>query len=509
MTADAVVVGTGPNGLAAAVTLARAGLAVELYEARDTIGGGLRTEPLFDDDVVHDICSAVHPMAAASRFFREFDLGARGVELLHPEISYAHPLDAGDAGLAYRDLDATCEHLGPDGRRWRRLMAPLLDHSEGIVDLILSGGRGLPRDVLAPLLLPTRALAHGTPLAAGRFAGERAKSLLAGVAAHSIGRLPTLASAGVALLLGHLAHGTGWPVPRGGSARIAEALAADITAHGGTFHTGRPIGDLRELGEAKAVFLDTGPKGFTAIAGDRLPARYRRRLDAFRYGPGAAKADFLVSEPIPWANPEVGKAGTVHLAGTQAEMFRQETLTARGIATSEPFVLLVDPAATDPGRARPGKRPVWAYAHVPNGDDTDPLEMVRARIEHYAPGFTDTIVAQRGISAASYEAYNPNYVGGDIGGGAMTLKQSLLRPTPRLDPYRTPLPGVYLCSASTPPGPSVHGMSGYLAALSALRREFGIRERPELGAGRAKGRAGTAGTAQVLSMWPEPTSPRD
>lgn len=321
-------------------------------------------------------------------------------------------------------------------------------------------------------------LRHSTSL--GGFRGEKAAALLTGVAAHAMGRLPSVASGAVAMLLGHLAHGSGWPLPRGGSARIAEAMAVDITAHGGLFHTGAPVTDLRQLRHAKTVFLDTSPKTFLALAASRLPARYARALAAFRYGPGAAKVDFLVSEPIPWSNPAVGRAGTVHIGGTHAEIVRQEAFTARGVPTGEPFVLLSDPTVTDPGRARPGRRPVWAYAHVPNGDTRDPIPLVRSRIERYAPGFGDTVIAQRAITAADYESYNPNYVGGDIGAGAITLAQSLLRPTPRLDPYRTPLPGVYLCSASTPPGPSVHGMSGYLAALSALRREFGVRTAPVL-----------------------------
>ncbi|RKN35816.1 phytoene desaturase family protein [Streptomyces hoynatensis] len=484
--ADAVIVGTGPNGLAAGVTLARAGLRVELYEAAGTIGGGLRTQALFDAEVVHDVCSAVHPLAAVSPFFREFDLAARGVDLLTPEVSYAHPLDGGRAALAHRDLDATCAGLGQDARRWRRLMAPLMRHGQGLVDLLLSGARRPPRDPAAALLLARHLPVHGTRLGAARFRGEEARALLGGLAAHALGKLPSLPGGAIALLLGHLAHSSGWPLPRGGSARIADALAADIVAHGGTFHTSRPVTDLRELTgpgapvRARAVLLDVSPKGLLALAGDRLPPRYARRLARFRYGPAAAKVDFLVSEPIPWAHREVGRAGTVHLGGTYAETVRQETLTARGVPGAEPFVLLVDPAATDPGRGLPGKRPVWAYAHVPHGDPTDPVRLVRARIERHAPGFTDTVLAERGVPAAEMERHNPNYVGGDIASGAMTLRQSLLRPVPRLDPYRTPLPGIYLCSASTPPGPSVHGMSGHLAALSALRREFGIRRAPSL-----------------------------
>jgi phytoene dehydrogenase-like protein len=488
---DVAIVGTGPNGLAAGVVLARAGLRVALHEAADTIGGGLRTAPLFDSGVVHDLCSAVHPMAAASPFFRAFDLPGRGVELLRPEISYAHPLDGAPAALAHHSLAKTCAGLGADGPAWRRLMEPLLERSEAVVDLILSGQRTLPRDPAAALLLASRVALHGSRFGAARFRGEAAPALLTGVAAHAVGKLPSLASAAVAMLLGHLAHGTGWPLPRGGSGRIAEALAADITAHGGVFRTGHRVRDLAELGDARAVLLDTSPKGFLALAGDRLPRGYARALERFRYGPGAAKVDFLVSEPIPWTDPAVGRAGTVHLGGSHAEMTRQETANARRTRTGRPFVLLVDPAAVDPGRALPGKRPVWAYAHVPHGDPTDPYELVRARIERHAPGFSDTVLAHRSVPAAAYETYNPNYVGGDIGSGAMTLYQSIARPVPRLDPYRTPLPGVFLCSSATPPGPSVHGMSGYLAALSTLRHCFGTCAVPDLSSGSARVAFGT------------------
>ncbi|WP_244900881.1 phytoene desaturase family protein [Streptomyces nanshensis] len=474
---DAAIVGTGPNGLAAAVTLARAGLRVELHEAAESFGGGLRGEAYFDSDVRHDVCSAVHPMAAASPFFREFDLTARGVELLAPDIEYAHPLDDGRAGLAHSGLDAACEGLGPDGPRWRRIMEPLVEHSAGLVEFFMSGQRSVPGDLAAPLLLAARLLPRRLT---GGFREDVAPALLTGVAAHAVGRLPTLTSDSVALLLGHLAHGSGWPLPRGGSERIAQVMADDIRAHGGTIHTGSPVTGLGQLGHARAVLLDTTPTRLLDLADGRLPAGYARQLGRFRYGPGAAKADFLVSEPIPWTCPEVGRAGTVHLGGTREAIARQENLTVRGTPTDEPFVLVVDPAATDPGRARPGKRPVWAYAHVPNGDRRDAVELVTSRIERYAPGFRDTVLAARGTAAGDYETYNPNYAGGDIGAGAMTLYQSVARPVPRLDPWRTPLPGVYLCSASTPPGPGVHGMCGHLAARSALRHTFGIRRAPSL-----------------------------
>ncbi|MGX2997514.1 phytoene desaturase family protein [Streptomyces sp. JNUCC 64] len=466
---DVVVVGSGPNGLAAAVTLARAGLSVHVHERAATPGGGLRGEALFDPEIWHDVCAAVHPMAAASAFFREFDLAARGVELLRPEVSYAHPLDGGAAALAHRDLARTCEELGADGRRWRRLMEPLTRRSTAVTDFLLSGQRALPRDPLVPALLAPRLLGH--LLRGDGLRTEGARALLTGAAAHAVGRLPSVPAGAIGLLLGHLAHSSGWPLPRGGSVRIAEALLDDLRAHGGTVFTGRPVKDLAEL-DAPVVMLDTTPRGLLELAGDRLPPRYRRALERFRYGPGAAKADFLVDGPIPWASPEVGLAGTVHLGGTREETLATENAAARGRPSEEPFVLVVDPAATDPGRAVGGRRPVWAYAHVPNGDTRDPVPLITRRIERYAPGFADTVLAARGVPAAEYETYNPNYPGGDIGAGAITLTQSLFRPTPAWNPYRTPLPGVYLCSASTPPGPSVHGMCGYLAARTALRREF-------------------------------------
>ncbi|MDG9703537.1 NAD(P)/FAD-dependent oxidoreductase [Streptomyces sp. DH37] len=477
---DVAVVGSGPNGLAAAVTMARAGLTVHVHEQAAAVGGGLRGEALFDSRVWHDVCAAVHPMAAASAFFREFDLAARGVRLLQPAIAYAHPLDGGETALAFRDLAETCDRLGPDGRRWRGLMEPLVRHSTGVTDFLLSGQRSLPRDLAVPPLLGPRVLGH--VLRGNGLRTRAARALLTGVAAHAVGRLPSLPAAAIALLLGHLAHASGWPLPQGGSGRLAEAMADDLRAHGGTVHTGHRVTDLAEL-DARVIMLDTTPRGLLELAGDRLPARYRRALERFRYGPGAAKADFLVSGPIPWANPETGLAGTVHLGGTRAETLAAENAAARGEATDEPFVLLVDPAVTDPGREVGGRRPVWAYAHVPNGDTRDPVPLITRRVERYAPGFADTVVAARGVSAADYETYNPNYPGGDIGAGAITLAQSVFRPVPAWNPYRTPLPGVYLCSASTPPGPSVHGMCGHLAARAALRREFHITTAPSLGPG--------------------------
>ncbi|MFC1414901.1 phytoene desaturase family protein [Streptacidiphilus sp. N1-12] len=472
---DAAVIGSGPNGLAAAVTLARAGLRVTVYEAADSYGGGLRSVPLFEPDVVHDICAAVHPMAAASPFMRAFDLPGRGVRLLTPELSYAHPLADGRAALAWRDLAATAEGLGPDGPAWTRLMAPLAARSGELVELLLSDLRHPPRGPAAPLLLAPRVLRHGTPLARLQFRGDLAPALLAGVAAHVLGPLPSVPGAGVALLLGHLAHTSGWPVPEGGSASIARALADDLLAHGGSIRTGVRIQRLDQVRPAGIVLADLGPREFLRIAGPELPARYARALAAVRYGPGAAKTDFLLSERVPWTHPELHRAGTLHLGGTRAEVFAQESRNARGIRSDRPFVLVMDPAAADPGRGRPGAYPLWAYAHVPHGSPEDAAETITALIEEHAPGFRDTVLARRSLTTAQLERYNPNYVGGDIGAGAMTLRQSVLRPAPRWNPYRTPIRGAYLCSASTPPGPGVHGMPGYLAARTALRDELGIR----------------------------------
>lgn len=474
---DVAVVGAGPNGLAAAVLLARAGLSVEVYEAAAEPGGGARSARLFDADVVHDICSAVHPMAAASPFFRAFDLPGHGVELCRPDIAYGHPIDEQRAGFAYPDLDRTCEQLGPDGGRWRRFMAPLVAHSAEITDVFLSDLRHPPGPAAAALL-PTRMLALGAGADRFLFRDAVAPALLAGVAAHSIGRLPSLVGAGTAVLLAHLAHATGWPVPRGGTQKLVDAMVADLADNGGRLHVSSPITDIRQVREARAVLLDLAPRGFLDIAGPLLPTAYRRALEKVRYGGAAAKVDFLVSEPIPWHNGELARAGTVHIGGTRDEIYAAERAVVDGHRPQDAYVLLVQPMVADPSRGLPHKQPIWAYTHVPQGDSTDPTEIVSRRIERFAPGFTDTIIASRGVAAKELEAYNPNYVGGDIAAGAMTLRQALARPVARWNPYRTPLRGVYLCSAATPPGPGVHGMSGVHATKALLHKEFGISQLP-------------------------------
>ncbi|WP_019853671.1 phytoene desaturase family protein [Actinopolyspora mortivallis] len=475
--AEAAVVGTGPNGLAAGVMLARSGLRVHLYEAAETPGGGLRSAALFDESVLHDVCSAVHPLTA-SPFFRRFGLLRRGLRLHTPEISYAHPLNGTDSALAWRDLDRTRAHLGQDGPAWYRMMEPLVRHSERVTDLLLSDQRRPPPWPEAALVAG-RVLRHGTPFFRG-FRGTRAAALFAGVAAHAGGVPPDPAATAVGLLLGHLAHAGGWPIPRGGSRRIADLLLDDLLAHGARLHTRHPVDDLRQLRSARVVLLDVVPRGLLAMAGSLLPDDYRRRLERYRHGTAAAKADFLVSEPIPWTDPALGEAGTVHLGDGPAALRAAERATRRGERVRNPFVLVSEPGRIDPTRAHGGKYPVWAYCHVPNGDTRDPVELVRSRIEYHAPGFSDTVLDSTGTSAARLAEYDPNYPGGDISSGTVDPVQALLRPTARLNPYATPLRGVYLCSAATPPGPGVHGMCGYWAARAALRGEFGVRTPPPL-----------------------------
>ncbi|WP_245612574.1 phytoene desaturase family protein [Actinotalea ferrariae] len=483
---DVVVVGSGPNGLAAAVTLARSGLSVEVLEAQPTAGGGARTVPGIVDGVVHDQCSAVHPMALASPFFRRFDLAGRGVELLTPEVSYAQPLADGDAAVAYRSLDRTVEHLGVDGPAWRALLGPLVEHADGVVDLVLGDYRRLPRDLVAAVGFGLRVLEQGLGATWGRrFQEGRAPALITGVASHAITPLPSLPAAGTALLLGALGHATGWCVPRGGTQVITDALLADLARHGGVVTTDRPVRRGADLPRARAYVFDTTPATAAEVLADRMPTRFAQGFRRFRHGNGAAKVDFVLSGPVPWAHPEVGRAGTVHLGGSRPEMARAEHAVARGRHAQHPTVLLSDPAVVDPGRIGPaGIRPLWTYAHVPAGSERDMTAAVTAEIERFAPGFRDVVVAAHAVPAARMAVDNANYVGGDIAGGAITLRRMLVGPRWQVDPYATGVEGAYLCSSSAPPGPGVHGMGGWHVARRVLRDRFGIAVPPDLRPGR-------------------------
>ena len=476
---DAIVVGAGPNGLAAAVTLARAGLSVQVLERDATPGGGARTAELTLPGYRHDVCSAVHPMALASRFFREFQLERR-VELRQPPASFGHPLDAGRAAIAYRDLDRTVAGLGRDGPAYRALMRPLVDRADAVASFAGSQLLRIPDHPLLAARFALASLEQGSLLWNARFADEAVPAMLAGVAAHAIRPMPGLAAAGAALSLGTYAHARGWPIPVGGSRSIVDALVADLLAHGGELVTEAEVTDLDALPTARAVLLDVTPRALARLAGRRLPPRYLRALDRFAYGNGAAKVDFALSAPVPWRHPELRGAGTVHVGGTRAEIARAELDVHRGRHADSPYVLVSQPSIVDGTRAPGGQHVLWAYTHVPAGSTIDQTEAVTRQIERFAPGFRDVVLASSSMTAIDMHRYNPNYVLGDIASGAATFGQLVRRPVLSTEPWRTPARGVYLASASTPPGPGVHGLAGWYAALSALRHEFGVRTRPNL-----------------------------
>ncbi|MGH7642477.1 MAG: phytoene desaturase family protein [Candidatus Dormibacteria bacterium] len=477
--ADAIVVGSGPNGLAAAVTLAAAGLKVQVIEGASTPGGGCRTEELTLPGYHHDLCSTAHPLAVASTFFRRFDLESRGVRLVQPEAVFAHPLDGGRAAIAYRSVIETAAGLGRDRRAYRRLMRPLVRHADQIASWVFSAERRPPAN---PLALAGYGLLGMRPatFVARRFRSQEARGLLAGVSAHGMRPLNTAPTAGVGLLLTLLGHSFGWPFIEGGSGRITDALITALESGGGSVQTDWWVRSLEELPRAKAVLLDVTPRQLLELGGDRLTGRYRRQLERFHYGSGVCKVDFALSGPVPWSNPGCRKAGTVHVGGTLEEIARAEADVAAGRHPIFPYVLVVQASVADSTRAPGGGQTLWAYCHVPPGSNVDMTRPIEAQIERFAPGFRDLIEAKVHRTAQQQELHNPNCVGGDIAFGAQDFRQTFLRPALRWDPYRTSLPGTYLCSSSTTPGPGVHGRCGELAALSALRHSFGIRERPDL-----------------------------
>jgi phytoene dehydrogenase-like protein len=466
--ADAVVVGSGPNGLAAAVTLARAGLSVHVIEGAATPGGGCRTEELTLPGFRHDVCSAVHPLAGASPFFAGAGLAAHGVRLLTPKVAFAHPLGGRRAAAAAGSVDETAGGLGPDARAYRRLLGPLVrDTPRMLPDILGPIGRSVPGHPLAVARFGIEGLPPASVLSR-LLRGDEARALLAGAAAHSMRPLTAPLTSAYGLLFLMIAHSAGWPIVEGGSARVTDALVAELTALGGRVETGRWVETLGSLPPARAVLLDVTPRQFLALAGDRLPATQRRALRRFRYGPGACKVDWALSGPVPWQAAACWEAGTVHVGGTFAEVARSEADVAAGRHPGRPFCLVAQPGVVDPSRAPGGMHTLWGYCHVPPGSDVDMSGRIEAQIERFAPGFRDLILARSVRTAAQMEQHNPNYVGGDIGGGASTVWQTVFRPVPRWNPYRTALPGVYLCSSSTPPGGGVHGMCGNLAARTVL-----------------------------------------
>jgi len=463
-----VVVGSGPNGLAAAITLAREGRSVLVIEGAATPGGGMRSAALTLPGFVHDVCSAIHPLAAASPFFRTLPLEKFGVEWIHPPLPLAHPLDGGRAALVERSVEATAARLGEDGDAYRTVFEPLVrDCGKLLRDFL--GPLRLPHHPLAMARFGVQALMPASVYARARFRTGEARALFGGAAAHSIMALGKPATAAFGLVLGMLAHAVGWPMPRGGSQKLADALLAYLGTLGVEVVTGRWVRSLDELPPARAVLLDVTPRQLLDIAGNRLPGAYRARLRRYRYGPGVFKMDFALDGPIPWAAEDCARAGTVHVGGALDEIIAAERAAYDGRVPEKPFIILAQPSLFDPSRAPVGQHTAWAYCHVPNGSTADMSERIEAQIERFAPGFRERIIGRHVYAPALLEMYNPNYIGGDINGGVQDLGQLFTRPVPSLTPYATPAPGVYLCSSSTPPGGGVHGMCGTFAARAALR----------------------------------------
>ena len=463
---DAVVVGAGPNGLTAAILLARAGRSVTVLEAKPTIGGGTRTEELTLPGFRHDVCSAFHPLGAASPAFASMPLEDHGLEWIVPEVQVAHPLDDGTAVALWHSEETSASALDVDGPRWSKLVRPITEHWELLGPSLLEPLLGVPSHPMRMLsLLPA---ARSATAVARRFSLDRTKALFAGISAHSMQPLNAGMTAASGILLGGLAHVGGWPLARGGSKSITSALASYLESLGGTIITDRPVQTRHDLPESTVVLFNTSPNALTSVYGTSAPHRTQRWIDRYQYGPGSFKVDYALDGPIPWTAPECHSAGTVHVGGTADQIASAEADVARKLNPSRPFVLVGQQSLFDDSRAPAGKHTAWAYTHVPNGFRGTVTEQIEAQIERFAPGFRHVIAARNVMGTAQLESHNPNYVGGDIGGGATSLRQLIARPRLTTDPYSTGIPGVYLCSASTPPGPGVHGMSGFNAAQRVL-----------------------------------------
>jgi phytoene dehydrogenase-like protein len=469
-TPDALIVGAGPNGLSAAVALAREGLTVTVYEARSSIGGGSRTEELTLPGYRHDVCSAIHPTAVVSPFFRDLPLERHGLEWVRSPLALVHAFEDGRVARLHPDLDETARGLGEDGDAWLSLMRPLVENHDALFDSILRPVR-IPRHPLLMARFGLRAL-RACSSTVRKFRTVEARALFAGCAAHGVVPLEKPGTASFGLILALSAHVANWPAARGGSASIVEALAALLREMGGTIETGRPVRKMGDLPPAQAILFDLTPKQIVAIAGNRFPSRYRRRLANYRYGPGTFKIDWALDGPIPWKNPACLHSATVHLGATYEEIAKAENDAWNGVHPDRPFILVAQQSLFDASRAPAGHHTGWAYCHVPHGSTCDMTEAIESALEAHAPGFRDRILARHTITAAGLEQHNENMIGGDIGGGANSLVQFLGRPAFRYDPYSTPDPQLYICSSATPPGGGVHGMGGWNAAQSVLRTRF-------------------------------------
>lgn len=466
---DAVVVGAGPNGLAAAITLARAGRSVIVFEAKDTVGGGARSMELTLPGFVHDVCSAIHPLGLGSPFFRTLPLDQYGLEWIQPPVALAHPLDDGTVALLEQSIQATSETLGRDAKAYRALMTPLAANWDSIADAFLAPLR--PQVLRHPFVMARfglEAILPARTLANLRFKDVSARAIFASMSAHSMLPLSKPTTAGFGLTLGVLAHVVGWPLPKGGSQKISDALAAYLLSLGGEIVTGMEIKSLDALPTARAILFDVTPRQLLRIAGSRLSGAYASQLRRYRYGPGVFKIDYALDGPVPWKAEACLRAGTVHLGGTLPEIVASEAAVWRGKPTEKPFLLVAQQSLFDATRAPNGKQTLWTYCHVPPGSTFNMTERIEAQIERFAPGFRDLILARHVINPLELEQYNANYIGGDINGGVQDLWQFFTRPAIRPDPYSTPAQGIYICSSSTPPGGGVHGMCGYFAAQAAL-----------------------------------------
>jgi phytoene dehydrogenase-like protein len=468
---DVVVVGSGPNGMAAAITFAQEGLSVLVIESNERIGGGSRSAELTLPGYTHDVCSAVHPLAVSSPFFRAFPSERFGLEWAFPPASLAHPLDNEPAALLYPSLDETAEALGVDREAYQRTFKPLVQNWEKLsVDLL--GALRIPRYPFMLARFGILALRSAQGFAKQRFQGNAARALFAGSAAHAMLPLDSFASASFGLVLTASAHAVGWPVAVGGSQKIIDAMEAYLIELGGEIQTDWHVNSLEEIPSSRAIMLDVAPNQVLSMAGEKLNGLYHKQMERYRFGSGVFKIDWALDGPIPWQDERILQSATVHIGGTIDEIARSEKLTWQGEPAEKPYVLLVQPSLFDPQRSPQDKHTAWAYCHVPSNSTIDMRTRIENQIERFAPGFRDRVLAAHTINAVEYQAYNANYVGGDINAGVQDLGQFFTRPVARWNPYSTPIKGVYICSASTPPGGGVHGMCGLLAAKSALKNEF-------------------------------------